>query len=113
METRKTGHHLTLCVRFANGIDNIETVLRGADAICVIYNPSTVEVESSLQLINQFVSKQSELTPLALATIVTKPLPTNMDYFRGILKSSRQITLDLNRSTPDKYVKVTQCLLYL
>lgn len=106
METRERGRPLTLCVRFTYGLRKLEDVLRGTDAVVVIYNPFNVEIESSLQCIKRLVSKQSEFTPLALATIATKPHSEDTDYLSKILKSSCHITLDLDQRPPDTVLKV-------
>jgi hypothetical protein len=106
VETRETGRPLTLCVRFTYGIRKLEDVLRGTDAVVIIYNPFTVEIESSLQCVKRLVSKQSEFTPLALASIAIKSHSEDTDYLPQILRSSCHITLDLDQRLPDTFLKV-------
>ena len=107
MGTREIGRPFTLCVRFTNDIRKLEDVLRGTDAVVVIYDPSTLKIENSLQFIKQLLSEQSEFTPMALATIVAKPHLEDAEYLTRILKSSCQITLDFDQRAPDTILKVS------
>lgn len=88
----------------------MEDALHGTDAVVVIYDPFTIEIENSLHYVRQIVAKQSQFTPMALATIVTKPHLENTKYLSRILndtKSSCHITLDFDQRAPDTFLKVS------
>ncbi|XP_057368752.1 germinal-center associated nuclear protein-like [Daphnia carinata] len=106
-ETRTNQNRITLCVRFATSYQQISELLLGANALLVVYDP-TSEVETTLHSLAQLVQVQSKYFPLSVASIASKNYSKKFDYLVQILNPCYHTTLSFEESSIDKHCKLIE-----
>ncbi|KAI9558454.1 hypothetical protein GHT06_015241 [Daphnia sinensis] len=108
-ETRTNQNRITLCVRFVTSCQRITELLQGANALIVVYDP-TSEAESTLHSLAQSVQVQSKYFPLSVASIASKNHSQKFDRLMRILNPCYHATLIFEDPSIDKHCKLIELL---
>ncbi|KZS21198.1 Germinal-center associated nuclear-like protein [Daphnia magna] len=106
-ETRADQNRITFCVRFVTSCQQISELLQGANALLVVYDP-TSEVENTLHSLAQSVQVQSKYFPLSVASIASKNHSKKFDRLVCILNPCCHTTLSFEEPSIDKHCKLIE-----